>query len=57
MARHDTVCIGEFPDVIVAGSVMVETILNTGTKIFDLRKEKVDFCGDTGYIKAADVYD
>ena len=56
MTNFDAFCIGEFPDVVVACGIAIETGLDAGAEVFDLREEQVDFCGDAGYIEAADIY-
>jgi hypothetical protein len=45
----------EFPDIVIASVLVVETGPDTVTFILDLRKCKVDFCGNTGYIETSNI--
>lgn len=47
--------IGEFPDVVIAGTHAVETGLDALTYILDLGKPKVNFCCNACYIETLDI--
>jgi hypothetical protein len=52
---HDALRGGEFPNIIVACLLAVETGLDAITFILDLRKCEVDFGSDTGDIEASNI--
>lgn len=56
MPALDTCGGGEFPDIIVASSVALDTGSDAVTFGLDLRECKVDFRSNSGYIEASNIY-